>query len=100
MNRLTVISLGGGVQSTVMALMAGDGAFGGVPDWAIFADTHWEPPTIYSHLEWLSRRLPFPSLLRPPSRVASSGRRYPAEKDRDRLGGQSRPYRRIGRGGR
>ena len=60
MNRLTVISLGGGVQSTVMALMAGDGAFGGVPDWAIFADTHWEPPTIYSHLEWLSRRLPFP----------------------------------------
>ena len=60
MNRLTVISLGGGVQSTVMALMAGDGAFGGVPDCAIFADTHWEPPTIYSHLEWLSRRLPFP----------------------------------------
>ena len=54
MNRLTVISLGGDVQSTVMALMAGDGAFGGVPDWAIFADTHWEPPTIYSHLEWLS----------------------------------------------
>ena len=99
MNRLTVISLGGGVQSTVMALMAGDGAFGGVPDWAIFADTHWEPPTIYSHLEWLSRRLPFPlCYARRP--CASSGRRYPAEKDRDRLGGRSRPYRRIGRDGR
>ena len=39
MNRLTVISLGGGVQSTVMALMAGDGAFGGVPDCANTEDS-------------------------------------------------------------
>ena len=29
---LTVLSLGGGVQSSVMALMAGEGAFGRVPD--------------------------------------------------------------------
>ncbi len=39
---LTVLSLGGGVQSSVMALMAGEGAFGRVPDCAIFADTHWD----------------------------------------------------------
>ena len=57
---LTVISLGGGVQSSVMALMASGGAFGQLPDCAIFADTHWEPPTIYTHLDWLSRNLSFP----------------------------------------
>ena len=57
---LTVISLGGGVQSSVMALMASEGEFGKVPDCAIFADTHWEPPTIYTHMDWLSSNLSFP----------------------------------------
>ena len=57
---LTVISLGGGVQSTVMALMASRGAFDRVPDCAVFADTHWEPPSIYEHLEWLQGQLRFP----------------------------------------
>ena len=57
---LTVISLGGGVQSSVMALMASAGAFGRVPDCAIFADTKWEPPSIYEHIEWLEDRLSFP----------------------------------------
>ena len=65
---LTVLSLGGGVQSSVMALMAGEslpptgsgGAFDRLPDCAIFADTHWEPPSVYTHLEWLAGQLPFP----------------------------------------
>ena len=57
---LTVISLGGGVQSSVMALMAGEGAFDRTPDCAVFADTHWEPPSIYAHLDWLASRLRFP----------------------------------------
>ena len=65
---LTVLSLGGGVQSSVMALMAGEslpptgsgGAFDRVPDCAIFADTHWEPPSVYEHLEWLRDQLSFP----------------------------------------
>ena len=57
---LTVVSLGGGVQSSVMALMAGEGAFGRVPDCAIFADTHWEPPSVYEHLRWLEGQLRFP----------------------------------------
>ena len=57
---LTVISLGGGVQSSVMALMANEGAFDRIPDCAIFADTRWEPPTIYEHLTWLKDRLNFP----------------------------------------
>ena len=57
---LTVISLGGGVQSSVMALMANEGAFDRIPDCAIFADTRWEPPSIYEHLTWLKDRLSFP----------------------------------------
>ena len=52
---LTVISLGGGVQSSVMALMASQGAFDAIPNCAIFADTHWEPPSLYTHLR-LARR--------------------------------------------
>ena len=57
---LTGISLGGGVQSSVMALMASGGAFDRTPDCAIFADTKWEPPSIYDHLDWLGGQLRFP----------------------------------------
>ena len=57
---LIVISLGGGVQSSVMALMASGGAFDHIPNCAIFADTRWEPPSIYTHLEWLADQLGFP----------------------------------------
>ena len=57
---LTVISLGGGVHSSVMAFMASGGGFGAIPDCAIFADTHWEPPSLYTHLDWLAERLGFP----------------------------------------
>ena len=57
---ITVISLGGGVQSSVMALMASGGAFDRVPDCAIFADTRWEPPSVYEHVEWLAGQLRFP----------------------------------------
>lgn len=58
--RMKVISLGGGVQSSVMALMASEGAFGTLPDCAIFADTGWEPPSIYVHLQWLANEIEFP----------------------------------------
>ncbi len=57
---LTVISLDGGVQSSVMALMASGGAFDAIPDCAVFADIHWKPPSIYAHLEWPVKRLNFP----------------------------------------
>ena len=57
---LTVISLGGGVQSSVMALLASEGAFDRIPDCAIFADTGWEPPSIYEHTDWLSGQIGFP----------------------------------------
>lgn len=57
---LTIISLGGGVQSSVLALMAKHGLIRPMPDYAIFADTGWEPEGVYRHLEWLSEQLPFP----------------------------------------
>ena len=58
--KLRVISLGAGVQSTTMALMAAHGEIGPMPDCAIFADTGAEPSGVYRHLDWLERELPFP----------------------------------------
>src|SRR5262245_35810596 len=62
MEMLRVISLGAGVQSTTMALMAAHGEIGPMPDCAIFADTGWEPQAVYDHLAWLMSPnvLPFP----------------------------------------
>jgi hypothetical protein len=57
---LRVISLGAGVQSTAMALMAAHGEIAQMPDCAIFADTQWEPAAVYTHLAWLKGALPFP----------------------------------------
>ena len=55
-----VLSLGAGVQSTVLALMAERGEYGlEKPDFAIFADTGWEPDGVYEHLEWLEKQLSF-----------------------------------------
>lgn len=55
-----VLSLGAGVQSTCLALMAERGDYGLTkPDFAIFADTGWEPPEVYEHLEWLKSQLSF-----------------------------------------
>ena len=58
--KLTAISLGAGVQSTTMALMAARGDIAPMPDCAIFADTRWEPIEVYEHLAWLEPLLPFP----------------------------------------
>ena len=55
-----VISLGGGVQSTVMCLMAEKERFGPRPDYAIFADTGWEPTSVYETLDWLEGEVSFP----------------------------------------
>lgn len=58
---LRVLSLGAGVQSTTLALMAAHGEIE-PPDCAIFADTQWEPAEVYAHLNWLRSPnvLPFP----------------------------------------
>jgi hypothetical protein len=80
MTTLRIISLGAGVQSTTMALMAAHGEIGPMPDCAIFADTGWEPKAVYDHLAWLmsGNVLPFPV------HVVSAGNLYS-----DALAGQS-----------
>ncbi len=55
-----IISLGAGVQSSTMALMAAHGEITPMPKCAIFADTQDEPKSVYVWLDWLEKQLPFP----------------------------------------
>lgn len=54
------LSLGAGVQSSTIALMAKHGEITPMPDAAIFADTQAEPASVYKWLDWLEPQLPFP----------------------------------------
>ena len=56
----TFLSLGAGVQSSTLALMAAHGEVMPMPDAAIFADTQAEPASVYKWLDWLEGQLPFP----------------------------------------
>lgn len=51
----TVISLGAGVQSTTLYLMACMGEVTPLPSEGIFADTKSEPDYVYDHLDWLKK---------------------------------------------
>lgn len=53
MEPINVLSLGAGVQSTTMLLMACHGEIIPKPDLVIFADTGWEPEAVYRHVKWL-----------------------------------------------
>lgn len=55
-----IISLGAGVQSSTMALMAARGEISPMPVAAVFADTGDEPKLVYDWLKWLTPKLPFP----------------------------------------
>ncbi len=55
-----IISLGAGVQSSTMALMAAHGEITPMPKCAIFADTQDEPVEVYVWLAKLRALLPFP----------------------------------------
>lgn len=55
-----ILSLGAGVQSSALALMAASGELGRMPDAAIFADTGDEPASVYRWLDWLEKQLPYP----------------------------------------
>lgn len=57
-----VLSLGAGVQSSALALMAAAGEIGPMPKCAIFADTQAEPKAVYEQLAYLAANLPFPVL--------------------------------------
>ena len=63
-----VLSLGAGVQSSVLALLLSRSdprllEMGyPKPNIAIFADTGWEPDYVYRHLDWLEQQLTYPFL--------------------------------------
>ncbi len=57
---LRILSLGAGVQSSTLALMAARGEVGPMPTCAIFSDTGWEPIQVYTWKIWLETQLPFP----------------------------------------
>lgn len=57
---LKVLSLGAGVQSTCLLLMAAEGHLPGL-DAAIFADTGWEPRSVYEHLDRIEREIAEPA---------------------------------------
>lgn len=60
------LSLGAGVQSSVLALLLSRSDPRLVelgypkPDVAVFADTGWEPEYVYRHLNWLEEELDYP----------------------------------------
>lgn len=80
---MIAISLGAGVQSSAMLLLALKGKFGKQPDVAIFADTQWEPKWVYEWLERLKAFVnPFPIVtvtegdIRKPLYTKSNGERF------------------------
>jgi len=57
---LRLLSLGAGVQSTTLLLLAAEGRIGPL-DGAIFADTGWEPAAVYRHLDRLEAEVAKPA---------------------------------------
>ena len=55
--KLVVLSLGAGVQSSVLALMAAKGEITPRPDVMIFADTGREPKEVMIHLTWMESEI-------------------------------------------
>jgi hypothetical protein len=55
MKTFSILSLGAGVQSSVLLLLS---CLGILPklDAAIFCDTQWEPAAVYTHLWWLAEQ--------------------------------------------
>lgn len=51
---LRILSLGAGVQSTALLVMAAEGLID--VDAAVFADTQWEPRKVYDHLWSVAER--------------------------------------------
>ena len=71
-----ILSLGAGVQSTTLLLLS---AIGELPklDYAIFADTGWEPAAVYRHLDDVEHRVARPANI-PILRVSSGNIRADA----------------------
>ena len=57
LNMIQVLSLGMGVQSSCMALMAANGEIEPKPDLVVFSDPGWESETTYKYAYWLQKKL-------------------------------------------
>jgi len=57
---LKVLSLGAGVQSTTVLLLAAEGRLPKL-DAAVFSDTGWEPAAVYAHLDRIEREIAAPA---------------------------------------
>lgn len=66
---IRVLSLGAGVQSTALLMLAAEGAIDQI-DAAIFSDTGWEPSAVYDHLDRLEAEVAQPAGI-PIHRVSS-----------------------------
>lgn len=73
---LRTLSLGAGVQSTCLLLLAAEGSLPRL-DAAIFADTGWEPRAVYEHLDRIEQEIAAPAGI-PILRVASGNIRADA----------------------
>ena len=57
---LHLLSLGVGVQSSTLLMMYELGVIGPRPDYALFANTLWEPRKVYQYLQWLREHTSIP----------------------------------------
>lgn len=57
---IDILMLGAGVQSSTVALMAAAEEITPMPVAAVFADTKAEPKAVYTWLDWIESKLPFP----------------------------------------
>jgi hypothetical protein len=57
---LRILSLGAGVQSTTLLLLAAEGRLPKL-DGAVFSDTGWEPAAVYAHLDRIEREIAQPA---------------------------------------
>lgn len=73
---LRLLSLGAGVQSTTLLLLAAEGRLPKL-DGAIFSDTGWEPAAVYEHLDRIEREVAKPAGI-PILRVSSGNIREDA----------------------
>lgn len=73
---LRILSLGAGVQSSTLLALSAEGVLPKV-DYAVFADTGWEPRAVYAHLDRLEKEIAAPAGI-PVLRVASGNIRNDA----------------------
>ncbi|MFF8918321.1 hypothetical protein ACF08M_34740 [Streptomyces sp. NPDC015032] len=74
--RHRILSLGAGIQSSTLLALSAEGVLPRV-DYAIFADTGWEPAEVYRHLDRLEREIADPAGI-PILRVSSGNIREDA----------------------